>query len=428
MLFVISILLFYLGVRVFDYTKSLWWSFLLQLTPFSTPTVFGSFLLVSPETFLIIVSLLFLIAFLPVIYSEKLTKKNIITLSLITGLGIATKLTFVPLFLIPFIVFPKWRQKFLFSALSLLFFLLFISPALIHFDYLIDWINKLIFKKGRYGGGETGIVDTSKFILNFKSKLIYEKTLTLGLIFTFFTWAFFKFIKKQNSLKLRFIIASVAGVFLQLFLSSKDIHLRYLVSGLIVITGVSFISLEKILNFYVSKEIKGQYIVLSFLLLFAVFKLDDVFLMKDRISESKREYEEFNSIIKDKYPKGEYLHLLGYRSTSQAYALHYGSLHAGHERGKYWKILKNLYPDTYLYPWIERTSAYTWSDTLSNFSDIYSENRKILFWGNHLPEIPVFITKAENDSTKIESGLVYKLNGQRIYFIEVKPITNNKND
>lgn len=421
LLAVTAIVLFFVGFKAWYFSRNIFLALLLQLSPFSTWTIFGSFLLASPETLLIIVSLLFLIVFFPVIYNNQLKFKNLIYIALITGLGIATKLTFVPLFFIPFIVFPTWKQKILFAILSFAFFLLFISPALSHLDYLITWVSDLVSKKGKYGSGETGIVDTAKFIANFKRKLIFEKTLTISLCLSFLIWIFIRFrLKEHKSMKAKFIIAGVLASFLQLFLSSKDIHLRYLVSGLVLALPITLFSVHRIIEYYVSKTSNRQYLLLALFILFGIFKLDDLYALKDEIRKSTAKFETFNKILTE-YPKNQYLHLLGYRSTSQSYALHYGSLHAGNQRDKYWKVLDSLYPETYLYPWIEREQIYTWCDTLNSFEELYSKNNKILFWGNHLFGLPPFFKASENDSIQINSELIYDLDGQKIFLIEVKP-------
>jgi len=422
LLLISTILIFFLGFVSYKQFSNLWISFLFQLSPFSTWTIFTSFLLVSPEHVLIIASLFLLLVLVPFLEEKQATLKKIVLLSAITGFGVATKLTFIPILIIPFFLISGIKQKFMFSFLSIFFFFLFISPALPHFDYFISWIEGLIFKQGHYGSGEEGILNTHSFLTNLKNKFLYEKTLTFSVAFGFASWIFLK-INKINNKQTTFIIASVLALLIQVFISSKDIHLRYLVSGLMFslpIVLVSFIALLDIKFKWF--EITKFYPFLILFVLFIFFKLDDVLILSK--SHENSSYEKLTNFLEKEYPKDETIYLLGYRCTSQAYALHYGSLHAGNQRNNYWKILNKLYPNTYLYPWYERQNACTWTDTLS-FSEIFEKQKTIVFFGNHLMgSKPAFFNYSKGDTLGIIYKQVFESEDQQVFLILPKLATN----
>ncbi|MFC1848571.1 hypothetical protein ACFL27_00040 [candidate division CSSED10-310 bacterium] len=173
-------ILIILGVTTFWLTKNIAISLIAQSSPFlSDITLFYGLLEVSPEPFILASTLLF--ALLIIAYPYKATIETslfhnkiisadllfVISFSFISGFGIASKLTFIPLLLIPLVVLPKFKNKILFIIGTILSFALCTYPII----HKIGWFFKafvfpLLAHDGLYGAGEGDIVDVGAYMSN----------------------------------------------------------------------------------------------------------------------------------------------------------------------------------------------------------------------------------------------------------------------
>jgi hypothetical protein len=102
-----ALLLFTVGSIVCYLTKNIWTAMLIQCTPFYSMTILTHGMnKVGPEPLLLFASLM-LVA---IVFIATMNQKNNyfpLSLAIICGFGIATKLTFIPMAIIPFIILPK---------------------------------------------------------------------------------------------------------------------------------------------------------------------------------------------------------------------------------------------------------------------------------------------------------------------------------
>ncbi len=136
-----------------------------------------------PEGFLIIAVAWVLIAALRVAKAETLTDRQVGWLGLALGFGIACKIQFVALGLVPLFILDR-RRLFLVLPLSTAAgFLIFFSPALPSLDIFLGWWAKILTHSGAYGTGEAGMVQSGRYskavIGLFGSKIIF--TIVIGL-------------------------------------------------------------------------------------------------------------------------------------------------------------------------------------------------------------------------------------------------------
>jgi hypothetical protein len=183
LVFLNCIALLLLGLFTLKTTKSIMLSILIQLSPFSSTEIFFGLIICTPENFLIFVSLLF-IGFV-IYYLQKIDLNvkpaymYIVVISIICGLGLATKISFFPLLIFPLLVLRGFMSKVLFSLMTFIFFLIFVSPGLANFEYFINWISDLALKSGKYGKGEATVVNSVAFFDNMF--MIFKK----DILFTF---------------------------------------------------------------------------------------------------------------------------------------------------------------------------------------------------------------------------------------------------
>lgn len=85
------------------------------------------------------------------------------------------KLSFLPLWILPFIIIDGWKRRFLFIGTSVVFFLIIALPMTLRIGIFSEWVKNLFLYSGQYGSGDTNIVDFTSLAVNLKELWGYEK-------------------------------------------------------------------------------------------------------------------------------------------------------------------------------------------------------------------------------------------------------------
>ena len=131
-----SFVLLLLGWVAINKTKSLWVAILLQATTFITSnTLDHIWTKMSPEPILFLITCLYVIAIL-YFYAEKEKNrwKYVLLFALLAGAGLATKATFLPLIVFPFVVLPTVKKKIFYIIGIIPSFVLFTIPAIPEYE------------------------------------------------------------------------------------------------------------------------------------------------------------------------------------------------------------------------------------------------------------------------------------------------------
>lgn len=155
--------LIFLALRIFKVVGKMWAGIAILLMPFLFPILIPRSVYLSPEALLIFSSTCLLAILLPSIFQEKEAKagsnSSVPMLSgILFGFGLAVKLTFLPMAVLLLLQGGARRvlTSILFACGS---FILFISPVLPKFGYIINWTKAIAQHTGNYGGGATGVID-----------------------------------------------------------------------------------------------------------------------------------------------------------------------------------------------------------------------------------------------------------------------------
>ncbi len=161
-----GLMLLLAGYFTFRRTGWLWAALLIQTAPFfSTNILEHAWTKTSPEPMLLMVSLVFSMALIWYANSEnKGTSPWPWVFGLIAGFGFATKVTFLPLFLVPFLIWPDLRFWLRYLIMTLAAFLLFTIPAWPVLPNMLGWLYKLMIHTGTYGQGAYGFIDSSAYL------------------------------------------------------------------------------------------------------------------------------------------------------------------------------------------------------------------------------------------------------------------------
>ncbi|NJN86853.1 MAG: hypothetical protein HC881_11765 [Leptolyngbyaceae cyanobacterium SL_7_1] len=141
-------------------------SLLLQTTPFITVRTLAvnEASRVAPEPLLFCISQLLVLLLVAYWYDKTADRSRWFALGIgvIFGLGMATKITFVPMVFF-FLLVAGWRGKLLAIVAAIATFLLATFPIIPYYSGVLDWIVTLTTHTGLYGTGERGFVETDSF-------------------------------------------------------------------------------------------------------------------------------------------------------------------------------------------------------------------------------------------------------------------------
>ncbi|TAN60993.1 MAG: hypothetical protein EPN20_13115 [Magnetospirillum sp.] len=131
-----------------------------------------------PEPFLIIAVCLLMVAALRAARAEALNDRHAGWLGVAIGFGIACKMQFLALGLVPLFLLDRRRLFVVLPLATVAGFLVFTSPAIPSRDIWFDWVGRMVLHSGAYGAGAATVVDAGRYpkaiIGLFGSKLIFS--------------------------------------------------------------------------------------------------------------------------------------------------------------------------------------------------------------------------------------------------------------
>lgn len=448
-LFINCIGLFILGLAAYKAYSNVSVSLLMQLTPFTSVSILSLSTLVRPENFMIFIVCIFISALILFVNEREMNpKKNmryLILLGIISGLGLAAKITFFPLILIPLMLFQGIKHKLIYFLIIAFSFLIFVIPAVsaYNINYFIEWVFNLFIYSKKYGRGEPTIIDSNSFLYNIRRiisrEFIFDIAyffICLSLLVCLIPRTGNYLIKLKNEFlkntgtrlkrinigftddtKFRLVLGLFLTMTLQVLIVAKHYGENYMFPALIlsvfaVITSLSVMqeSMPDKLNYA-----KMKIIHVLVLILISVFTLRSVY---SYVSHLKNLTAETNKIIKylDEN-SGNSIIVSSHHVPSQEFALFTGTGYAVSQRKNYNSILSEKYPSNYFYL---SNGCYSFgSDTANVVNDLKTAD-KVLYLSSGEDYVEQF-KKALNTKYGISNAAFVKKfsngNGEMVYEI-----------
>jgi len=359
---ILAILLFILiAVQIYNKTKLVWVAICFQIFPFLSRNVISALTRVSPEP-LLLITILFTTIILFEVTEKKLPIYPIwqpIFLGLILGIGLVTKLTFLPFVLLIF-WFPRLRDRILATAVFIGTIFLFTIPIWPHAKQIAGWIKGLVTKQGYYGSGPTGFFPPFKTLISNLNNLtqaepFYFIVLAILILWCIIIW---KSRSLDNKLERLRVFLSMGILIIQLIMVMKFPSPHYLVPGL---SWLGFILLMGTLRLktlvestscttvkYLSK-LSTKFKIISTTLVTALFV--SAIMNSFAIISSYQSIEEvhlgtkkIDSLIKVNFTNCSIIPYYG--ASDLRYALMFGNDIAGRV---FAESLTKIFPDTYSY-------------------------------------------------------------------------------
>jgi len=414
-----AIIILLLGWFALKKTRSVWVALLLQGSTLITAiTLDHVFTKIAPEPFLFFLTAVFVMAVLW-FYTEKDKNswKFVIAFSLLVGAGLATKATFLPLAIFPFIVLPTLKRKLIYLAGIIPSFVLFTIPIIPEYKHMYYWFRGLISHSGKYGHGEKDLIDLKTYLPNILKILvnnpIFGIVIGMGIILVLFS-VIQNFRKKKKidwdiQILTGLIVSSGFGV----LLVAKQYNGNHYLIPILLLTGISlFFVLNIFLRLKFSEFIKKLIlpIIVIALIAFVGWKQPSKMNYVDygyRITNE--EMDSTNAMLTRDY--AEYTKIYYYPFSLNKYsALNFGDVYTNR---RMLPQLKELYPNTYFYNFNSNLMQY-WNAEIFLEDIIEFNGNKILMVGG--PRDESLLNEMEKRGLPFKK--IYKGRIQAIYELD----------
>ncbi len=140
----------------------LWPALLAQSSPFLSAIILKMALHPKPEPFLVIAVCGLMAAAFAAARPQGARDRDAIWAGVAMGFGIACKLHFVALGVLPLLLLDR-RRFVLYAVTTTAAFLVFVAPALPSLDIWLGWIHRMAVGSGAYGEGAQTIIDPARY-------------------------------------------------------------------------------------------------------------------------------------------------------------------------------------------------------------------------------------------------------------------------
>ncbi len=417
-----TIFLLALGWLVYRKSKSVWPALFFQVCTFLSYYILDIiWAKLSPEPLLFLVTGIYvLLAFWFYHKKRKDQWKYVILFALITGAGLATKATFLPLFILPLFILPTAKKKIFYLLGIVPSFVLFTIPAIPEYDRMFFWYRDLISHSGQYGNGAKEIIDAKTYIPNIQSILSFFPgftTLLSAVVLTLIVGYFFR--KRKNvDEDLKFLagllITFVAGT----LLVAKHYGGNHYLMPVILLSGLTvYIILNLIKQLTTNKELNSYLLpvlVIAFIGFIAWNHPSQMIISNKQYKAASEEIDSADVWVKKNY--GQYTPINYYiYSLNKFTGLKFGTDFA---KGKMYPHLKKLFPKTYFYE-LSSDSYLNWNLRTSLQDIIETNGNKILLMNGPFDSTQI----AEMEQHGFPLKMVYKGNAQNIYILDTLKYT-----
>ena len=259
-------IMFLLGLVTLSLLRNFWAGLLLQVAPFLSVTLMEElFTKVAPEPFLF-ASVSILIMLLLKYYTSQDQEKNKYPLlfGLLAGFGLATKMTFLPLLIIPLIVLVEKRSKWIYTISVIPSFVFFTLPAVTGYMHMAKWFLNMGTHTGTYGQGKAGIIDPSVYLSSLASIIINNKELTavtilavIALIYVVIKYRKFKI--KESKKEFNILLALVVAQLGSILLVAKHYHSNHYLFPALSLTGFVLVFIYLLINRHIKENNRNIY-------------------------------------------------------------------------------------------------------------------------------------------------------------------------
>lgn len=355
LIFIIAFILLWLGLIVTKKSQNLWAGLILQITPFlSINLLEHAWTKVSPEPLLIFTSLL-LSGIIVVYYFDENRNSRYYYLffALISGFGLATKATFLPVVIIPFFLLSGVFRKTGYLLFVILFFVIFTLPAWPEYSNMYTWYYNLATHTGIYGSGESGMIDASQYLVSFgriiQNNIHFSILLGVSMVTGIYFFASSKHHQNVKTLRFRILISLMIANITGILLVAKHYHANHYLVPELALSGLTvFFIIENIKDLISKKSIEKFAIpaIVGFLIVYLpVINIPTLNYKNQGYRATNSEYEHTMKLIGENYSDYKCVYFYPV-SLNKFSALMFGN---SYSKRKNLNEIRTLYPETVFY-------------------------------------------------------------------------------
>lgn len=348
---VLAISLYLLGAVIYKYSDDMFGSMLLQLSPLVSLNMTYVAVTFSPDSILMSVTIIMLAYAIYFTYNSEPKYPSLI-FGLISGFGLATKFSFFPLIIFPLFLLRGKKRLLLFPFFTLISFVFFMIPGILRMGVTFSWLTQYFVKSGKYGTGESNVVDTKLFASNILNLLVGESFFIWVLCFTIFSFAVLLFFRRKKNLRTKefyLLCAIILTILLQILISAKQYTPRYMIPAFLLVLPGFYILLR-----YMSERFKSlttnklAQMVCFILVLFLLIK-SSLDVKKFNKYSSWEQNECLSFIDASREITKESITIICYGSSSEHYALAFGINATGPHKEDYFQILRPKFTSDFVF-------------------------------------------------------------------------------
>ena len=366
-------------------TRNLWYAIILQLIPFISGFIlYNAFARITQEAMLMIASLALATALVDWLVNSTPEKESgyIKAFGIISGFGMASKILFAPLLIIPFLLLSNFKARKKYILFTIGAFVVFTLPIVTLYPNMAWWVIKLFIFTGQYGSGEIGLVDTFSYPQNlwwiFKANPILSTVFVAGLFLLIMEFVIKRAVKApMQSKTVRLLAAVVAAIGLGYLIVAKQPKESYLLPYEMIASVLLVLLIFQAGKLNIRKRFRPWIPALLTFAFAASIVPSGLAAKKEIYSSDKNPMWETSWLAAEAASKKS-IRIFAHPASSPVAALFFGNAYS---HWRYTEILKNLYPDTYLYN-IAENKIVDWDNSPVNTAELFKPGRnRILIQG-----------------------------------------------
>jgi len=423
--------LFILGFIIYKTSKSIFTGVFFQLTPFVSWILIDIMRPILVENLIVIgIFLLIILIFKYIQYQDnesKLIDKYVVYFSIVTGFIAASKLMYLPIAIIPFILLSGYKKKGFYVVFSIITFSVLAYPIFSNWVAFRSFFVDNFLHSGQYGQGSKTIIATNTYLPNLKSIFttdhFFLKTYSIIIIGSILYYLPFTRVREKNDKTYKALLGIAIIMTIYILLVSKQFKFYYMTSALLLsIPGLYFVF--SIYTRNISKSVR-IIIAIPAVLIITYFLYHEVKIKVDWHPNNMAKKENYLSTMKyleENYSKDQPTLLIPnyYGAPYTAYGCFYGmGWCRGEMKEKYAVELTKIYPNIYSfhtwnYLFLHWDNSYSYIDLLKKYKNI------VLFSGDKNLENSIsgkLHGINRQIDTRIDTTIVFEKTDETIYEI-----------
>jgi hypothetical protein len=438
-------ILFSLGFLTFRYTGRILPGLLMQLIPFGSHYLLTVSARLAAESAVIAPFMLLILLAVKFLYDDQRDghmHRYAILFALVTGVGIAVKIYFFPLALLPLVVLGDGKNRLRYLLYTILAVMLFAFPLVSHMHKAWEWYGNMFTHSAKWGEGSKGFIDLAKVPSHITNLYKYTDSQIfwlLGLaVLHYLLFLLVPFLRRAPGVKVteRVLLGMILATVLYIAMVLKHFAYHYLIPLLVV--KVFFIFLMTILWLRIVKGARtGVWLSLAALLAVVLMLRPQMKTLQQRMAENAvrvERNEKQYSMLMDYFSPDTTMIISAvyYGSPFVAWAHMNGYLMSFKERKIFHDELEKIFPSTYFFiSWSDK--FYRWEDYVPAEELVKKGKPVYVFIGKGKEEnygkIRDRIRKAmEEEGMKMQEKLLYRFRDPDEYFYRLSPVPSTEND